>query len=214
MIVKKQQYFSSEVKLPLMGTHIGVTAFGGGFAGMSMNTFGSPNMSTEFGDVDMLDLTLKEEFGLGLEEACLKANGELVGSNLESQTSRESNSPKSTGGSKRKSKKSSKADPPTPGPTPFMNNPLKHLDPRYQHLAYTKYIMRNYAYCKHQLLRHLKTPKQVCVATENECFYVWSMPEFELYLTVPRGISTSVIGQFYQWLKSQRDYLFLNAGTW
>merc|ERR1712182_103557 len=62
----------------------------------------------------------------------------------------------------------------------------------------TKMLMRSYGRCR-QLLRNTKLPSQICIATDHECFYVWLTTEFHMYLSVPRGISTGVVGQFYQW---------------
>eukprot|EP00392_Amoebophrya_sp_AT5.2_P000105 g105.t1 len=77
-----------------------------------------------------------------------------------------------------------------------------------------KYIFRNYSKCT-QLMMHCALPSQICVATDSECFYVWLQPEFRMFLTVPRGISTSVIGQFYQWIQAQELFIFLgNTPTW
>lgn len=65
------------------------------------------------------------------------------------------------------------------------------------------------------LLKNAKLPSQICIATDHECFYVSLAAEFHIYLTVPRGISTGVIGLFYQWVKCQEAHLFLgNLPVW
>ncbi|CAD7925933.1 unnamed protein product [Amoebophrya sp. A120] len=77
-----------------------------------------------------------------------------------------------------------------------------------------KYIFRNYSKCS-ELMLHCARPSQICVATDSECFYVWLQQDFRMFLTVPRGISTSVIGQFYQWVQTQELFIFLgNTPTW
>lgn len=85
------------------------------------------------------------------------------------------------------------------------------MKPPYDTKAKRKYIMQHYGRCR-ELSQHGKLPTHICVATAHECFYVWCTPEYHLYLTVPRGITTSVIGQFYQWVNAQSLYIFL-AGT-
>jgi len=78
----------------------------------------------------------------------------------------------------------------------------------------TKMLFRSYGRCR-LLLSSARMPSQICIATDHECFYVSFTAEFHIYLTVPRGISTGVIGQFYQWIKSQEAYLFLgNLPAW
>eukprot|EP00929_Paragymnodinium_shiwhaense_P002730 TRINITY_DN10301_c0_g1_i2.p1 TRINITY_DN10301_c0_g1~~TRINITY_DN10301_c0_g1_i2.p1 ORF type:complete len:341 (+),score=66.35 TRINITY_DN10301_c0_g1_i2:1648-2670(+) len=78
----------------------------------------------------------------------------------------------------------------------------------------TKMLYRAYGRCR-ELLRRAKQPCQVCVATDHECYYVFLAPEFHLYLTVPRGTSTAVIGQLYQWFRTQDNHIFLgNIPTW
>merc|ERR1712110_621103 len=72
----------------------------------------------------------------------------------------------------------------------------------YQPRRRTKMLFRSYGRCR-LLLRNAKMPSQVCIATDHECFYVHISAEYHVYLAVPRGISTGVIGQFYQWVKSQ-----------
>merc|ERR1712217_113007 len=77
-----------------------------------------------------------------------------------------------------------------------------------------KMLFRSYGRCRH-LLRNAKIPSQICIATDHECFYVSLATEYHLYLAVPRGISTGVIGQFYQWVKSQEAHIFLgHIPTW
>lgn len=77
-----------------------------------------------------------------------------------------------------------------------------------------KMLFRSYGRCR-LLLRTAKMPSQICIATDHECFYVSLAAEYHLYLAVPRGISTGVIGQFYQWVKSQEAHIFLgHIPTW
>jgi len=84
----------------------------------------------------------------------------------------------------------------------------------YRNRRRTKILFRSYGRCR-LLLRNARMPSQICIATDHECFYVSLAAEFHIYLTVPRGISTGVIGQFYQWIKSQEAYLFLgNIPQW
>jgi len=84
----------------------------------------------------------------------------------------------------------------------------------YQTRRRVKMLFRNYGRCR-QLLRTAKVPSQVCVATDHECYYVSISSEYHLYLAVPRGISTGVIGQFYQWVRSQEPHIFLGQiPTW
>lgn len=84
----------------------------------------------------------------------------------------------------------------------------------YQARKRMKTLFRNYGRCR-QLLKNAKMPSQICVATDHECFYVSLAAEYQLYLAVPRGISTGVISQFYQWVKTQEAHLFLNQiPTW
>merc|ERR1712139_568007 len=71
-----------------------------------------------------------------------------------------------------------------------------------------KALYRGYARCR-QLLSNAKLPSQICMATDHECFYVWLTAEFQMYLVVVRGTSTGVIGQFYQWVKSQEKNIFV-----
>jgi len=86
--------------------------------------------------------------------------------------------------------------------------------PPYRSRKRTKVLFRNYGRCR-QLLRNTKQPCQICVATDHECFYVFLAAEFHLYLAVPRGTSTGVIGQLYQWFKSQESHILLgNIPTW
>jgi hypothetical protein len=77
----------------------------------------------------------------------------------------------------------------------------------------TKMLFRSYGRCR-LLLKNAKMPSQICIATDHECFYVSLAAEFHIYLTVPRGISTGVIGLFYQWVKSQEAHLFLSIPSW
>lgn len=78
----------------------------------------------------------------------------------------------------------------------------------------TKMLFRSYGRCR-LLLKNAKLPSQICIATDHECFYVSLAAEFHIYLTVPRGISTGVIGLFYQWVKCQEAHLFLgNLPVW
>lgn len=78
----------------------------------------------------------------------------------------------------------------------------------------TKMLFRSYGRCR-QLLRSARLPCQICIATDHECFYVSIAPEFHIYLAVPRGISTGVIGQFYQWMRSQESHIFMGSlPTW
>jgi len=84
----------------------------------------------------------------------------------------------------------------------------------YQSRRRAKALFRGYGQCK-LLLRTAKLPSQICIATDHECFFVSLTADFHIYLAVPRGISTGVIGQFYQWVKSQESSLFLgNLPTW
>lgn len=77
-----------------------------------------------------------------------------------------------------------------------------------------KLLFRCYRRCR-ALLRRAKQPCQICIATDHECFYVFLAQEFNLYLTVPRGTSTGVIGQMYHWFKSQEGHVLLGATpTW
>jgi len=88
------------------------------------------------------------------------------------------------------------------------------IAPDYQSKKQTKMLFRSYGRCR-LLLRNAKMPSQVCIATDNECFYVSLHAEFHMYLTVPRGISTAVIRQFYQWVKIQEPHIFLgHLPTW
>eukprot|EP00928_Gymnodinium_smaydae_P014778 TRINITY_DN15431_c0_g1_i1.p1 TRINITY_DN15431_c0_g1~~TRINITY_DN15431_c0_g1_i1.p1 ORF type:complete len:648 (-),score=157.71 TRINITY_DN15431_c0_g1_i1:49-1992(-) len=78
----------------------------------------------------------------------------------------------------------------------------------------TKLLFRRYGRCR-AMLRRMKQPCQVCMATDHECFYVFLAPEFQLYLAVPRGTSTGVIGQLYQWFRAQEAHVFLGSiPTW
>ena len=84
----------------------------------------------------------------------------------------------------------------------------------YQSRHRVKMLFRNYGRCR-QLLRNSKVPCQVCVATNHECFYVSMAADYQLFLSVPRGISTSVISQFYHWVRTQESYIFLGPiPTW
>lgn len=83
------------------------------------------------------------------------------------------------------------------------------IAPPHQSRRRTKVLFRSYGRCR-QLLRRAKQPCQICVATDHECFCVFMAPECHLYLTVPRGTSTGVIGQLYQWFKSQEAHIFLD----
>lgn len=84
----------------------------------------------------------------------------------------------------------------------------------YQSRHRVKMLFRNYGRCR-QLLRNAKVPCQVCVATNHECFYVSMAADYQLFLSVPRGISTSVISQFYHWVRTQESYIFLGPiPTW
>merc|ERR1712129_479581 len=86
--------------------------------------------------------------------------------------------------------------------------------PPYQTRRRTKTLFRTYGRCR-LLLRSAKMPSQICIATDHECFYVSLTAEYHMYLAVPRGISTGVINQFYQWIKSQETHLFLgHLPTW
>jgi len=86
--------------------------------------------------------------------------------------------------------------------------------PPYQTRRRTKTLFRTYGRCR-LLLRSAKMPSQICIATDHECFYVSLREEYHMYLAVPRGISTGVINQFYQWIKSQESHLFLgHLPTW
>merc|ERR1712070_929440 len=76
------------------------------------------------------------------------------------------------------------------------------ISPAYRSRRRTKMLFRAYGRCR-LLLKNAKMPSQICIATDHECFYVSLAAEFHIYLTVPRGISTGVIGLFYQWVKSQ-----------
>lgn len=88
------------------------------------------------------------------------------------------------------------------------------IAPPYRSRRRTKMLFRSYGRCRY-LLRTAKLPSQICVATDHECFFVSVAAEFHIYMTVPRGISTTVIQQFYQWIKSQEAYLFLGTiPTW
>mmetsp|Transcript_19865 Transcript_19865/g.46462 ORF Transcript_19865/g.46462 Transcript_19865/m.46462 type:complete len:526 (+) Transcript_19865:57-1634(+) len=83
----------------------------------------------------------------------------------------------------------------------------------YQSRRRVKMVFRNYGRCR-QLLRSAKVPCQVCVATDHECFYVSMAADYQLFLSVPRGISTGVIAQFYHWVRSQESHIFLQIPTW
>merc|ERR1711974_288105 len=86
---------------------------------------------------------------------------------------------------------------------------LPHLSDKafaYAHISFV--VFRSYGRCR-ALLRKAKLPSQICIATDHECFYVSLAAEFHMYLAVPRGISTGVIGQFYQWVKSQEAHIFV-----
>ncbi|CAK8997780.1 unnamed protein product [Durusdinium trenchii] len=77
-----------------------------------------------------------------------------------------------------------------------------------------KMLFRNYGRCR-QLMRTAKVPCQTCVATNHECFYVSMAADYQLFLSVPRGISTSVIAQFYHWVRTQESHIFINPiPTW
>ena len=60
-----------------------------------------------------------------------------------------------------------------------------------------KQVFRTYGDCR-KMLKNSKKPAQICVTSEHECYYVWLTKEFEMFLCVPRGTSTGVIGQFLQ----------------
>eukprot|EP00927_Polykrikos_kofoidii_P015732 TRINITY_DN17027_c0_g4_i1.p1 TRINITY_DN17027_c0_g4~~TRINITY_DN17027_c0_g4_i1.p1 ORF type:complete len:772 (-),score=137.59 TRINITY_DN17027_c0_g4_i1:56-2311(-) len=78
----------------------------------------------------------------------------------------------------------------------------------------SKMLFRSYGRCR-ALLRKAKRPAQICVATDHECFYVFLAADFHLYLTVPRGTTTGVIGHLYQWFRSQESHLFVGSiPTW
>ncbi|CAE7556873.1 MON1 [Symbiodinium natans] len=83
----------------------------------------------------------------------------------------------------------------------------------YQSRRRVKMLFRNYGRCR-QLLRNAKVPCQICVATDHECFYVSMAADYQLFLSVPRGISTGVIAQFYHWVRSQESHIFLQISTW
>ncbi|CAE7946470.1 Vacuolar fusion protein MON1-like A [Symbiodinium microadriaticum] len=83
----------------------------------------------------------------------------------------------------------------------------------YQSRRRVKMLFRNYGRCR-QLLRNAKVPCQICVATDHECFYVSMAADYQLFLSVPRGISTGVIAQFYHWVRSQESHIFLQIPTW
>jgi len=83
------------------------------------------------------------------------------------------------------------------------------IAPHYRSRRKAKMLFRSYGRCR-LLLRSAKMPSQICIATDHECFYVSLASEFHIYLAVPRGISTGVIGQFYQWIKSQEAHIFLD----
>jgi len=82
--------------------------------------------------------------------------------------------------------------------------------PEYRTRRRTKTLFRNYGRCR-GLLRNAKLPSHICIATDHECFYVSMAADFQVYLTVPRGISTKVIGEFMQWVKAQDSHIFLGA---
>jgi len=82
------------------------------------------------------------------------------------------------------------------------------IAPPYQSRRRAKMLFRSYGRCR-LLLRNAKIPAQICIATDHECFYAYLAADHQLYLAVPRGISTGVIGQFYQWVKSQEAHIFL-----
>lgn len=84
------------------------------------------------------------------------------------------------------------------------------ISPPYRSRRRTKMLFRAYGRCR-VLLRTAKMPSQICIATDHECFYVSISPEFHMYLAVPRGISTGVIGQFYQWVRAQEAHIFLGT---
>lgn len=98
--------------------------------------------------------------------------------------------------------------------------PLSHqyfsssVSEAYRSRGHIKMLFRNYGRCR-LLLRNARLPSEICIATDHECFYVWLTTEFHMYLAVPRGISTGVIGQFYRWVKKQEKHLFLeNIECW
>lgn len=76
-----------------------------------------------------------------------------------------------------------------------------------------KHIIQKYGVCKKRLAG-AKKPAQICVATNHECFFVWLTINFHLYMCVPKGISTLVVTQFYQWVRKQELYIFLGVPTW
>ncbi|CAJ1419762.1 unnamed protein product, partial [Effrenium voratum] len=84
----------------------------------------------------------------------------------------------------------------------------------YQSRHRVKMLFRSYGRCR-QLLRGAKVPCQICVATDHECFYVSMAADYQLFLSVPRGISTHVIAQFYHWVRTQEAHIFLGPiPTW
>lgn len=88
------------------------------------------------------------------------------------------------------------------------------IAPAYRTRRRTKLLFRMYGRCR-LLLRSAKQPAQICIATEYECFYVSVAAEFHVYLAVPRGISTGVIGQMYQWIRCQESHIFIGSvPTW
>ena len=78
----------------------------------------------------------------------------------------------------------------------------------------TKQVFRTYGDCL-KMMAHSKKPAQICVTSEHECYYVWLTKEFQMFLCVPRGTSTGVIGQFYNWIKAMEAVVFLGTvPTW
>lgn len=88
------------------------------------------------------------------------------------------------------------------------------IAPQYRSRRRTKMLFRMYGRCRY-LLRTAKLPSHISVATDHECFVVSLASEVQLYLAVPRGISTGVVTQFYNWIKVQEPHLFLGViPTW
>ncbi|CAK0810895.1 unnamed protein product, partial [Prorocentrum cordatum] len=83
------------------------------------------------------------------------------------------------------------------------------IAPPYRSRRRAKMLFRCYGRCRLLLRNATKLPAQICIATDHECFYAYLAVDHQLYLAVPRGISTGVIGQFYQWMKSQEAHIFL-----
>ena len=74
--------------------------------------------------------------------------------------------------------------------------------------AETKSIFQRYAKAQ-ELLEGKSLPRQVWLTGEDFSTAVWATEDFELLITVPRGVSNSVTLLAYQWVKAQELRLFV-----